>query len=615
VRQGPSYTYDARANFPNIDGGDVPYYRDHGNEVLGIRANIVENRTGFARASRAFDGVTGTYDVIITTMTEEDGESTYRLLINGVQKASYTNPVIFDPPDSPLDLQPHRHTWKGIAIPAGATIAVESNADTNGEIPEDGGTAWARGRWSQLEFVSTSSIVSPPAGRLAIVSDGNSPDPDDIGAKAVMFGILNRAGLNQRLVHLSHSCDLDPVRNPGKQKIDAANELRRQNKLHALCREGLEFYGPFPNLGDYFNCRVEQTAAVNDLRDAINTSSASDPLWIVEGGEPDVIGYALQAAEASKRQFVHVISHHPANDNSGDFFTWREILNFGVTEHQIGDQNVGLQVPISSGVWDWAANHSQPEIAWVWDQLKYAEQDGVVGFQTDKFDCSDAGMVYWWLSGATKGGNKNSTPVEMKTLLLNEVDSSEGLLLGATADASVKENLMVVDDAKETALLGAGGKEPWVDRATVYVFELPDLGTVENPFASSTFIFDYAGKQGILKNNDLYGLGRRAMSEVLGSDYYGKTASLDLTDAVLLQANILTNDTPTGTVSTAGSAFRDYLNEQYASGAGIGEFVFLRLNSSEPKSGISRATLTMSEGSSVDKRPRVSYTTAGDAKE
>lgn len=613
LSQGASFLYDARTDFPNIEEGDVPYYRDNGNGVLGIRANIVANRTGFARTSRTFDGPTGTYDVTITTMTEEDGESEYRLLINGVQVATYTNPFVFDPPDSPLDLQPHTHTWTGIAVPAGATVAVESNADTNGEIPEEGGTAWARGRWSQIEFVSTNSVVSPPAGRLAIVSDGNSPDPDDIGAKAVMFGILNRAGLNDRLVHLSHSCDLNPFRNPGRQTIDEANELRRQNKLHSLCGEGLGFYGPFPNLADYFNCRSEQAAAVDDLRDAINASSAGDPLWIVEGGEPDVIGYALQAAEASKRQFVHVISHHPANDNSGDFFTWQEILDFGVTEHQIGDQNVGLQVLISSGAWDWAEDHPQPEIAWIWDQLKYAEQDGVVGFQANKFDCSDAGMVYWWLSGATNGGNRNSTPLEMKALLLEESQSPDLFLVGEASDASVKENLTVVDDSKETTLLGAGGNNPWVDRATVYVFELPDLGEVENPFATSSFTFDYPAKQGALKNNDLYGLGRRATNEVLGSDYYGKTSTPDATDAVLLQANVLTDDTPIGLVTSAGQggvALRDYLNEQYASGEGIGAFVFLRLNTAEPKSGINRATLTMSEGGAVDTRPRISYTTS-----
>ena len=266
---------------------------------------------------------------------------------------------------------------------------------------------------------TNTALVRPPAGRLAVVADGNSPDPDDIAALAVMFGILKGADVRERLVHLSHSCDLDPFSNPNSnQSIDAANELRRQKKLHAVCEEGIGFFGPFNNLADFYNCRTQQTAAVTDLRDAINASSEDDPLWIIVAGEPDIIGYALEAATASKRQFVHVVSHHPANDNSGDFFTWQQILDFGVNEHQIGDQNVGLQVPIRSGLWDWAYQHPKPGIAWIWYQLKYVEQDNVVGFQKNKFDCSDAGMVYWWITGADNGGNNHSTPVEIRTMLL-----------------------------------------------------------------------------------------------------------------------------------------------------------------------------------------------------
>ncbi len=617
---GNRIRYEALSDFPEIEGGEVPYYRDRGNGALAIAANVIANRSGFARAERAFDGPAGTYRVTLTTMTEEDGESIYRLLVNGEIVATYRNPSVYDPPDSPLDLSPNTHIWEGIRVPSGASIAIESNADTNGEIPEGdgGGTAWARGRWTQIEFANSAAteggVVNPPPGRLAIVSDGNSPDPDDIGAKAVMFGILNGAGLQDRLVHLSHSCDLDPFSNPGSQTIDAANELRRQEKLHELTGEGIAFYGPFPNLKAFYNCRTDQEAAINDLRDAINASSASDPLWIVEGGEPDLIGYALEAAIAMKRQFVNLISHHPANDNSGDFFTWQEILDYGVTEHQIGDQNVGLQVLISSGLWDWAENHPQAEIAWIWDQLKYAEQDGVVRFQTNKFDCSDAGMVYWWLNGASNGGNRHATPVEMRALLEDGRPRLAELMLGELSDASVKEDESPVDQQKETTLLGAGGRDPWVDRATVFVFRLPDLGEVEQPFASSSFIFDYAAKQGDLKTNDLYGLGRRASAEVLGSDYYGQTEVLDSSDASRLQEGILTNATPLGLVQTSGAgsaALRDYLNLQYDSGKGMGEYVFLRLNTSQAKSGIHRASLTMTEGaqaSPLDTRPRISYT-------
>jgi len=410
-----SYVYQARSDFPNVTAGDVPYYKDNGNDALAIAANEPANRVGFAQASRSFDDPSGTYDVTITTLTEEDGESIYRLLVDGVEVGTYANPFIGE--DSPLDLQTHTHTWRGIQISNGATIAVESNADSNEQVSENGdGTppwAGARGRWRQIEFAPSTSLIKPPPGRIAIVADGNSPDPDDIGATVVMFGILDGSSLQDRLVHLSHSCDLQPT-----DRIPADDELRRQNKLHALCGEGIGFFGPFDNLTDYYNCRTEQTAAVTDLRDAINASSARDPLWIIEAGEPDIIGYALQASEASKHQHVHVVSHHPANDDSGDFFTWAQILAFGVTEHQIGDQNVGLQVLISTGLWDWAENHSRPGIAWIWDQLAYAEADGVVAFQTNKFDCSDAGMIYWWITGASNAGNRNSTPTEMRNLLL-----------------------------------------------------------------------------------------------------------------------------------------------------------------------------------------------------
>lgn len=293
------------------------------------------------------------------------------------------------------------------------------------QIPQESNRkAMMHGLWQQIEFSKVKNPVKPPAGRIALVADGNSPDPDDIGANAVILGILKGAGLRERLVHFSHSCDLDPFRNDGNQRIDEPNELRRQKKLDELADEGIKLFGPFPNLEDHYNCRAEQNAAVANLRDAINASSAADPLWIIEAGEPDIIGYALREANEAKLKFVHVISHHPANDNSGDVFTWQQILDFGVTEHQIGDQNKGLKVRIDKGQWDWAFQHPEKEIAWIWTQLKYAEQDRVVKFQAKHFDCSDAGMVYWWITGASKGGNKNSTPEEMKSLLLAGFENS-----------------------------------------------------------------------------------------------------------------------------------------------------------------------------------------------
>ncbi|WP_411845034.1 hypothetical protein AAFN60_14195 [Roseibacillus persicicus] len=195
-----------------------------------------------------------------------------------------------------------------------------------------------------------------------------------------------------------------------------------------------------------------------------------------------------------------------------------------------------------------------------------------------------------------------------------------GVLLSDGADANVKDDGGVLSRTENTNQLGAGGNSPFVDRCCIYVFQLPDLGPDTSPFESASFLFNYESKDGTLKNNDLYGLGRRPLPTVLGSDYYGQTTTSDGTDATRLQTGILTNGTPLGAVATSGegeAALLDYLNTQYASGAGIGEYVFLRLNTSQAKDGINRAILTMSEGGSLaggqDTRPRIVYTVASGA--
>ncbi|MDU0352516.1 hypothetical protein RS130_00105 [Paraglaciecola aquimarina] len=667
--------YSALEDFRIMAEGLAPYYRDLRYNALAIDARVHDYRNLFAQASVQFSGQPGDYDITLTSLTEEDGEPIYRLLVNdevvGMYRGSYIGK------DSPKDLKLEKHTWKGITLKPGDKLSVGSIADTNGEIPEYGGTAWAKGRWQQIELKQAEDLPAPrprfnydndllvaqfdllpdaddvhaiaalgsmlqhsdlqkvdyiavagttgiqkgtyvnantlfnmafgqqnlywtdaradwqksvlmirdrvkarlanggkiwvqeagqsdftrdwveglidvgvhpsvvknnvivvqhsswneekttaedlsfikkltdyraindgnkalkkyirknrrgeftpqyvdldlkwiktavstsndnedirklwieadklikssgfsakysvipkggvdfsdlvetwwtlelgqpaisvhafwqryvtnveldsihaPKGRLAVVIDGNSPDPDDIGATPVMFGLLKKSGLRDRLVHLSHSCDLDPTRNKGYQ-IGKEDELRRQKILHEMSGKGIELFGPFANLAKYYNCRADQNGAIADLVKAINASTEADPLWIIEAGEPDLIGYALQQSDPKVHKNVHVVSHHPANDDSGDFFTWQQILDFGVREHQIGDQNLGLQTPMEP--WDWAKNHHDPAMKYIWDMLAYAEQDGVVPFQTNKFDCSDAGMIYWWITGADKG--------------------------------------------------------------------------------------------------------------------------------------------------------------------------------------------------------------------
>ena len=260
--------------------------------------------------------------------------------------------------------------------------------------------------------------INPPVGRIAIVADGNSPDPDDLGGTAVSIALLRAAGLEHRLVHYSHSCDLIRV-----ERISEKAEVERHALMQSCCDVTARRWGGFGNL-TFFDAKWQMDKTVKDLASAINASSADDPLWIIEAGEPDIIGFALDEALKEHHKYVKVVTHHPANDNAGDFYKWQQILDFGVEEVRIPDQNIKLKVDIEK--WDWAKNHPDYRIQHIWLQGKIAEVDDVVRFQKGKWDCSDAGMVLYWITGATNGGLQQGTVEDVKTFLLDFINRNPG---------------------------------------------------------------------------------------------------------------------------------------------------------------------------------------------
>lgn len=257
--------------------------------------------------------------------------------------------------------------------------------------------------------------INAPAGRIAIVADGNSPDPDDLGGTAVSIALLRAAGLENRLVHYSHSCDIIPV-----SRISKAAEKERHEMMQLACDGTARRWGGFDNL-TFIDVKWNLDKAIEDLAKAINASTAEDPLWIIEAGEPDLIGMALDVSSKEKHNFVKVITHHPANDNTGKFYEWEEILEFNVEEVRIPDQNILLKVDEER--WDWAKNHPDHRIQWVWLLGKMAEIDDVVKFQNGYWDCSDAGMVLYWITGANVNkGEPQGTVNDVKAILLNYVE-------------------------------------------------------------------------------------------------------------------------------------------------------------------------------------------------
>ncbi|SEQ78139.1 hypothetical protein SAMN05421824_2287 [Hyunsoonleella jejuensis] len=259
--------------------------------------------------------------------------------------------------------------------------------------------------------------IAPPQGRIAIVADGNSPDPDDLGGTAISIALLRASGLEHRLVHYSHSCDL--VRD---DRISEKAEKERHHLMQVACDMTARRWGGFTHL-TFYDAIWQKEETINDLAWAINASTAEDPLWIIEAGEPDIIGMALKKTPKEKHQYVKVVTHHPANDNAGDFYSWQQILDFGIEEVRIPDQNINLKLDHKE--WDWAKNHEDPRIRLIWTIGNIAEIDNIVNFQKGKWDCSDAGMVLYWITGANVNDGLRAGSLDVvKSILIDYISNN-----------------------------------------------------------------------------------------------------------------------------------------------------------------------------------------------
>ncbi|WP_157971934.1 hypothetical protein [Pleomorphovibrio marinus] len=127
--------------------GFVPFYKDKGRAALAV--NSIQYPDQWAAVQTAFEGPTGVYDLTLATLTEFDGEPSYKIRVQGRLVADYQHLY------TGVDFQEDRATWKGVALEQGDILRVEANNASNGLVPEGDGFAYARGRWVQLEFRRT----------------------------------------------------------------------------------------------------------------------------------------------------------------------------------------------------------------------------------------------------------------------------------------------------------------------------------------------------------------------------------------------------------------------------------------------------------------------------
>lgn len=111
------------------------------NSALGALEVPVGSTGQSCEASAAFPGSTGVYTIRLTVVAEDDGQSKYRVSVDGTQVGdTYTAP-----------LESGERTVviaESVSINEGATITVWS---------ENGGSAW--GRWTEVEFEKVSATL------------------------------------------------------------------------------------------------------------------------------------------------------------------------------------------------------------------------------------------------------------------------------------------------------------------------------------------------------------------------------------------------------------------------------------------------------------------------
>lgn len=130
--------------------GKIPFYYDRNNEALAIDARVEAYRDIWVSAElKVSDEIWGKKptderkfnQATLVTLGEVDGESSYRVFLNKELIAQVTNK------ETSIDYQENYFQLGPLTLKPDDILRVEAKAVTNGKIPENGGTAFARGRW------------------------------------------------------------------------------------------------------------------------------------------------------------------------------------------------------------------------------------------------------------------------------------------------------------------------------------------------------------------------------------------------------------------------------------------------------------------------------------
>lgn len=224
-------------------------------------------------------------------------------------------------------------------------------------------------------------------GRIAVSSDGNQHDKDDIGATAMTLALLAKAGLQSKLVYYGHSDHIWDT------------SLSQENEMIISTEEGAARLGF--NKAIIYNAFRQTSAAVQAIANAVDVSSAADPLHFILAGPMEVAWRGIAASNSSKRQYVTIYSHSSWNDNHAcrehTGHCWSDLLALGVKGDHLVDQNSYAFGARPQSAFSWL-NNGGSDYQWLYTRLRF--KDG---------DASDAGMAYYLMTG-----NQRPTMVEVR---------------------------------------------------------------------------------------------------------------------------------------------------------------------------------------------------------
>jgi hypothetical protein len=280
--------------------------------------------------------------------------------------------------------------------------------------------------------------IKMPAGRIAISSDGNLHDSDDWGATAFSLAFISYAGLADRFVHYDYNNHLGESRASWEAIMtDAAKGGAK--------RFGLD-------VSRVFDDQKQKAEAIANFVKEAEKNTDGNPLWLICAGPMQMAYEMIEASPANKRQFIFTISHGTWNEvhvHGECQKTWDDMKKDfpTVTYYDIIDQNTSngendFQSHISN--WFWLRDSSNPNWQWLYNLDDTHQVDELENWKSDtkeKFDISDAGMIFWLITGGPDGGNDKGGWMETKALFENPVVTLEGKSVKTKVKKSIREGI------------------------------------------------------------------------------------------------------------------------------------------------------------------------------